>query len=906
MVNKSLRHIILSFILLFSCSGLSGTTIIRNTAQGIELRNNIVAILISEKAELISCKEIATGEDIAAREHKRIANAKTSRGEYVEANRALLDGNVLKLEIGGVFVEVKVDAYSSYFTFEVLPDVPSSLQTFTFVDFKFNYNYSSSNSLVAAGVAMSLQTDPVNFPSGESRELLGRCYSRIGMAGSKLGVTICRKDSLQEILKNIYASIPEFAVPMSPYGGPYATESDYNKGTRLIVRGLAPDKVQEYIDFCQEWDISQLDFILGNNTFKQGQFSFPSTGSGVQFKKLITEPLQKAGIISLMHTYSFYISYDSTDILSNPKWQQQLEFRNTSTIAHPISSTTTRIDIRGDKSVLKKDQSFWSLCSPFILIDNEIIKYKIGENGYVSCKRGQCGTIATAHKAGSKVRIIGGRISYIAPQPGSDLFYEIAHRTAKAYNEAGFKGFYFDAFAGLSIHLENAGLQEYLWYYGAAFINEVLKYCIEPPVVEYSTLYPTLWAARGRGGAWDTPRCGYKQWVDMHTLANADLIKRLYVPTLGWYNFYPVDQSLPNGYATKYMFSDDVDYLGVKSIAFDQSMVYNDFTESDVNSIPALRRNLIHYMDYNRLYKSNYFSQKVKTLLKHGKHEYRLLQKDGEWGFQEVEYNSALLRDIKTSQLTGYNPFKKQKPFIRLENLFSAASNPSKLLMAFDVDRSLASQCCSAVFQTPINISNQLALQVSIKGNGLSSKGAICIRLRASNTNGFADYIVRTNFNGWRDVVITEMDNGNYPDLRFSGLDEEKYKTFRHPVNFSSINSVSVFMTDGCDGVRLKEIVALPRVPNALINPSVKIGNATIIFGDKLDSGEYVEYIVGDDTATIFNSIGEERIVTIRKKGRFKVPKNTFEVSVSGNPERQSMPSQAIITIGTYGKFITN
>ena len=41
--------------------------------------------------------------------------------------------------------------------------------------------------------------------------------------------------------------------------------------------------------------------------------------------------------------------------------------------------------------------------------------YYIGANGLVSIQRGQCGTKAVSHKAGAKVRLIGGYYSHIAP-----------------------------------------------------------------------------------------------------------------------------------------------------------------------------------------------------------------------------------------------------------------------------------------------------------------------------------------------------------------------------------------------------------------------------------------------------------------------------------------------------------
>lgn len=891
---------------MLSCSTLKGAAIIRNTINGIELRNNIISLLISGDAKLLSCKEVASEEDIAARSHKKIASAKTTTGKTVEAKSVTLQGSILRIQIGEHYIDVKVDAYNNYFTFELLSDVSAFFSKVTFIDLKMEYDYSDSNTLLVAGVPMTLHTDPVFYPSGESLELLGRCTSHTGMLGAKLAAVICRENILKEILKEVYSSLPEHAVPASPYGGPFATESEYNKSNRLLISYVRPEDVQRVIDQCKEWDIKQLDFLLGARTFIQGDFSFPNMGSGQSFKQSITDPLKKAGIVSLMHTYSFYISYESTDLLSNPEWQQQLEFRNTSILAKTISATTEDIDLQGDMAFINNSQSFWSLCSPYVLIDSEIIRYSVGKRGYISCKRGQCGTTAVEHKAGAKVKIIGGRLSYIAPQPGSELFYEVARRTAKAYNEGGFKGFYFDALAGLSIHLEHAGLKDYLWYYGAAFINEVLKNCKDAPIVEYSTLYPTLWAARGRGGAWDTPHCSYKEWVDLHTSANNDLIRRMYVPTLGWYDLYPQDKKLPNGFATKYMFFDDVDYLGTKMIAYNQSMVFNGFSLDKINSLPALRRNLERFSNYSYLYQVEYFTPKVKHILQDSQYEYKLIYKNGRWGFREVVYNKSKIRDINSNHLIGINPFKRQKPFIRLENLFSSDCKSLIYLIQFKDNHDLSLQKTEKYFKQPLDLSNHLALRIKIMGNGALSNGALCIRLHSSKSTGYADYTIRTNFDGWREVILSDLDNAENPDLMFPDMDTEKYKVYRHPVDFSSINSVQVYMSGDCSGVRVKDIVAVPRVSNALKNPSVKLSNASITFEGNLKSGEFIEYQAGDNVATIFNSIGESRTVPVLRQGRFRIPHGLFEATVSGQSELQDTPCQVVATIGSKGRFITN
>ena len=123
------------------------------------------------------------------------------------------------------------------------------------------------------------------------------------------------------------------------------------------------------------------------------------------------------------------------------------------------------------------------------------------------------------------------------------------------------------------------------------------------------------------------------------------------MPTIGWYDFYPRDKHYPMGYSTKYMFIDDVDYLGTKAIAYDQTMVYNGFKKNDLEKVPALQRNMEAYSVYNRLRMESYFSDRVKSILRVGEYEYKLKQKNGRWGFESRVYNRRKLRDITLFQL---------------------------------------------------------------------------------------------------------------------------------------------------------------------------------------------------------------------------------------------------------------
>ena len=881
---------------------------VRNTARGIELRNNNVSILISEKAELLSCVELSSGRDIAARDHKKIARAAKPGKATQQASRVTFSNNQLHLYFGEDVVRCKVEAKDRFFTVEVIGGDIDKFDFLVFQDLKMDYDYTASNPFLAAGVAMSLQTHPVHYPSGEAKEVIGQCYQKTGIKGAKLAIVACRKSELRGIIKEAYRAVPRGALPVSYNGGgPFALDNEANKYDCVLIYTTKSSFVPDWISFYSQYEIRQFEFMLGSTTFVQGDFTFPTFGSATAFKEQITDPLSNAGIISTLHNYAYYLSYSSTELLSNPKWQQQLEFHGDLSLSGRLSKEATDIKVSGDKSCLKSDYVHRKLLSPYLLVDNEIIKYQIGSNGFVSCQRGQCGTKAVTHKAGAKVRIIGGYYGHIAPQIGSELYYEIARRTAKAYNEGGFRGFYFDALSGLINHLRYTHEEKYLWYYGASFINEVLKYCDRSPdVLDISDMYCTLWSSRGRGITYDTPLRGYKNHIDDHIERNKSYMDRQYVTTLGWYNFYPTRSETPADYSVKYMFSDDVDYAGVKSIAYDQTMTYNGLSQGNVDKIPALKRNLDIFAQYSQLRQKVYFSDKVRETLRDGRYEYRLQKRNNTWGFLQAVYSKERIRDIRQDFLVGSNPFKRQHPFIRLENCFSSVSNSSSIVLLQSSNAiELKENGMTKDFSTPLDLSGHKALRVTVKGNGNDSKDAICVRLGASSGVAYADYVIRLNFDGWREVVVPGLDNGEYPDLVFKDMSDDVSRVHQNSVDMSKVSYVKIYQTSNAKA-SVRKIESVPIVSNALTNPTIHIGRTSVTFNGTIQSGEYVEYTTGAQEALVYDNIGNNRVISVSRSGRFRIPQGRFTAKVSGTSEVEGVPSGVILTFGLYGKFIHN
>lgn len=902
------RALFLIVVSVFLPCLLVAQSIVHNTPEGIEFRNNKVSILISEKAELLSCVELSSGRDIAADDHKKIAKATISGKGTLQASRITFSNDMLHLYFGEVVVHCKVAAKDQFFTVEVAGGDIEKIDFLVFLDLKMDYDYTASNPFLAAGVAMTLQTNPVHYPSGEAKEVIGQCYKKTGIKGAKLAIVACRKNELRGILQDVYKAVPKGELPVSYNGGgPFALDNEANRYDCVLIYTTKPSYVPEWISFYSQFGIRQFEFMLGPTTFVQGDFSFPTFGSATAFKEKITDPLSDAGFISTLHNYAYYLSYSSTELLSDPKWQQQLEFHGGMSLSGRLSAEATNISVTGDKSCMKSDYAHSKLLSPYLLIDNEIIKYQIGASGFVSCQRGQCGTKPATHKSGAKVRIIGGYYGHIAPRIGSDLYYEVARRTAKAYNEAGFRGFYFDALSGLIVHLKYTREESYLWYYGAAFVNEVLKYCDRSPdVLDISDMYSTLWSSRGRGITYDLPLRGYKNHIDDHIERNKSYMDRQYVTTLGWYNFYPTKNETPSDYSVKYMFFDDVDYAGVKSIAYDQTMTYNGLSQNNVDKTPSLKRNLDIFAQYSELRQSGYFSDSVIDILREGRFEYKLERKNNIWGFRQAAYCKENIRDISQDQLNGYNPFRRQKPFIRLENGFTAKDNSSSISLLQNSNTiELNEDGITKDFDAPMDLSNHKAIRITVKGNSKDSQDAICVRLGASSGVAYADFIVRLNFDGWREIIVPGLDNGDYPEFVFKGLSDDVSKMHQNTVDMSRVSYIKICQTRNANA-HIRKVEAVPIVSNSLTNPTVHLGNASVTFNDTIKSGEYIEYSVGNQDAEVYDSVGNSRTIGVSRSGRFRVPRGKFSALVSGAPEIENSPSVVTLTFGLYGKFIHN
>ena len=871
--------------------------------KNVRLSNRWAEIVLSDSGRTLSFTDRLHGAELLASPEEPFCFLISENGEKIFPDNLSLSGGELAFGFGGEVLRLLADVSDEFFVFTVTEEPGDSWHSLRFADMRFGYDFDSGKTITVGGYAMNITVNPMYYPGGAAKACGGECFRAIGAKGSKLAVIAAPYEEQREIIKKINALIPKGDLPITASGGANAPDFTGNRGDYVIISDSDPAKVPEWIEFYTRWSVDQLDFHQGSNTFRQGDFKFHLTGDAAGFREKVAGPLGKAGITCGLHTYSATVDYNAEGILSEPRWQKDLESVYEFTLAEDITADDVSVRAVESTDNVSPEQGWSAYNSPFLLIGSEIIKYEFRDGVFSVIRRGWAGTVPAPHKAGTVFRVISGYYGMLLPKLGSELFLHLARETAKTYNAGGFGMIYLDALDAIGVQASHNGIPELSWYYHALFVNEVTKYLERTPVMEYSATPPSIWAGRGRGLAWDTGSRAYKRFVKKHIDDNRCVTDAFYNGNLGWFNFYPTDDSKPGGFGVKYMFSDDVDYAGAMALAHSHSNTYNGLVESAFDGCPALKRNMELYLRYNRLRKSGAVPDSVLEELRKGKHEWKLTGADNAPRFTEAEYLRSKLYALTDGRgrFRSSNPFGDQEPFIRIENHMTSDGSDPVTLIDLDPGMPLKGQRLSAELDH-YDLSDRLALKVKVFGNG--SGDAVCIRLSGYDliNRGVYDYVVRLDFEGWREFILAENDNGEYGDIVFPGKRDGLYEYYRETLNLKNVTKAEIFLSGDCEGVRMSPVEAVRHRLLPLTDPAVRVGEQKIRFGCAVEATEYLEYTPGKG-ALIYDRYGNTRPAETTA-GKIILPRGEFEAELSASAAAAAVPSRATLTFGVYGDTI--
>ncbi len=902
---------------------------VKDNKKSITLENLYVKIEISKKdASVISITDKKTGESVKGSdtcffELYKLKNPEelNHRITYDEIgkdsndpiskfyDKELIATTGLEYENGiiGVNTElgrinVKVETFDDFMTLEVQNKIPDGSLSFVFGNAKFEYDLDNPSALRATDVAMTVNTNPFFYPDGYSKEIKGETFEHLGgTEGAKLGIAIAPENSLREALKSLCSAIDSNKGIVSKNAGPWARENPSSFGDYIIAYETDKNYIEKNLDFYKTIGIDQIDFHQGAGTFRQGDFKYSRYENHDEFKKNVSDVLEANGIQAGLHTYAYYINPACHEILSNPKWQKQLDNEEVFTLAEDIPANADFVPTEESTSELLNYYGFFTRNLPYFLIGEEIVSYQNHPQGFKNCVRGCCGTKATSHKKGEKIHHLIGCFNLFAPKLDSELFKLIAHNTAETYNMGGFKMIYIDANDGTNRHCK----EKECWYYYALFIHEIVKNCNTPPIIEYSAMHPSIWAARARMGAWDAPYRSYKAWNNLHHESHKMSTRRHYACTLGWYDYYPCTDFYPGNQHTKYQHWDAIDHMGSLSVMYNYSTVFNGLTPEHLHRFAGYRRNIERYKMYSDLRKSRYFSEKTLEKARNSKYELAIEKRDNEkYVFVEKDYQikrlfDALDQSRGTTQFI--NPFKAQTPFVRIEAGLSTLGEDPILLMPLNEKYYVKDQVKKINFAAPLNLKEHLAMKVRVFGNG--KNGSIGIKTRCASNSEFGHglYVIDTNFEGWREFVLLETDNGTRPDLKFE-KELRSYPIYRSSLNCDKITDIEL-MTDGdVDGVFMSSITAYRHTYDSIKNPTILIDNQLIMFECELKSSDFIEF---DGTkAIVVDRYANEKPIFFT--GTCNVPHGKFNAKFTATSSLNKCPVNLHLTFGFTGKDYKN
>lgn len=878
------------------------STQVKEIKNVVVLENDYVTLEIDKKdASVLSIKDVKTGKSIKGDDCIFFYAADREEKQYGAKITSFKNGvATFETELGTA--DVKFEAFDDHFIFEVIgAELKKEVFYICFAGAKFDYDTDDTNVFRWAEIPMTVNTRTFYYPDGLSKDFRATAYPHLGgVKGAKVGVATVPETLLRETLKTISLKIDKNKGIVSKSAGAFARDNQLSFGDYTVVYDTEPELVKNTVEFYKSIGVDQIDYHQGHGTYRQGDFKYMRVKDHDEFREKVVGVLKEHGMDAGLHTYAYYINPKCHEILSDPKWQEQLDRSESFTLAEDISAEDMFIPTVESTAHLSNYYGFFVSNLPYVLIGNELIRFSNDDKGFKVSERGASGTNAIAHKKGEKIVHMRGCFNFFSPAVGTDLFKKIAHNTADTYNKGGFAMIYLDALDGVTRHCD---IEHECWYYAAVFVHEIVKNCDTDPIIEYSTMYPSIWAARARMNAWDTPFRAYKTWNKIHDADNQLYMRCHYACTLGWYDYYPLTEQYPGNQHTKYHHLDAIDHMGALAVINDYSTVFNPATPALVERYAGFRRNLKRYKFYSDIRKAKYFSPEVLEKAKQNPHEMHIIEKKkGKYVFVEKDYQTKRLYDImdperNTAEFT--NPFKAQTPFVRIEANMSTYGNDPFTLLPLDDNKPVAAQVKRLDFNTEIDMTKHLAMTVRVKGNG--KKGAIGIKLRCASQSehGYGLYIVETNFKGYRDFVLLEADNGDRPDLPFdNGM--RKYPTYRTGLNMNRITSIELEVAGDVEGVTMSSVKACPHVYNVIKNPTVKLGDELVMFECELMSTDFIEW--DGKTAKVIDRYGNEK--TIWFTGSLNLAKGKNKVSFVATSALNNCPVNVYLTLGFTGKEI--
>lgn len=913
-MNGILNRILLGALLVATMAACSGN------GDGITIDNKYFSYTFSNKGKNQSFISQANRKDYLFKDSVSYISHLIVDGKVFYPDNIAQEGTRLIINFGnaGATAYLSYTHKSDYIVFSV-DSVSGKADAFTFLNIPLIVEALPDEPFHSCVLALNLNTHVEQLP-GLQNHLWATGYDKFGIKGAAVALVGVPQNLILPAIQTVMKT--EAAIPFSDKGGAWAQSNKEGYGSYLMDFGsLTLKTVDDWIAKCDSLGFNQIAIHGANQFFKNGElelFRDKWPGGWNDFKK-INERLHQAGISSILLTYAYFV--DKKSNLVNPLPSADLGYFNAYTLEDSIGAYDTEIVVRESTADVSTIVGYFIQNSVIVRIGDELIEFSgvtdTPPYTFTGVKRGVLGTKAQKHAKGEKGFHLMQMFDQFVAGPETQLFDEIAKKTAQVVNENNFDGIYFDAIDGNNM----LGGKENAWYYGSKFIVKVAEHLNPMVGMEMCDMPHLYWHYSSRWQAWDKAVRGYKRFVDVHmaalksddhrhgewigytkTIDRLAPVKngRLLLPLhMGWWgnNTWESPQ-------VETTFPDDIEYLLGKMIGNDAGMsMLGGTDEATLNEKPIFRKLVSLIKQYEGLRHAQYFGDKIKAQLRQPGDEFSLSQKtDGKWAFQPVVYDKHLATS-DTASWTFDNPFSEQPVWLRIQHQMSVGNYnaPDNILLsaskgeggwALDtiakgvnsqlmVQRAndekgdrliLQSRNTGQVvpeaswvkwqkkFENCLDLSRHKGLGVWIKGD--SSGALVNLRLESPkhiSMGARGDHFVNINFSGWKYFELVEIESAAFNNYLWPDEFHNVYNSYFYKVAFNCIDKLQIWLNNLPAGkevnIEIGTIKALPLVENTIENPVIQIGENKLIFPVTMKPGMYMECSSAED-CSLFDAKG--------------------------------------------------
>ena len=752
----------------------------------------------------------------------------------------------------GVEISVAVKLYDEFITFTLDNVIGSDFHSVSFFNAKVNIDYDNEekdeNALSACLISLTLATH-MKEHSGKNEVLRATAYTHIGLAGNKrspykpaCAVTLCKNKDLIRIERDILDIIPDGELPKSKRGGPYAKNVSESAGKTYTLHWTVINKenFKEQVEYFKSFGIEQIN-IHNSMVYYAGSYDIMESAypGGLKEFKEITQMLKADGFELGFHPYVFFIN--PKDKYVTPVPHDDIDVLREFTLKEDMGLSDTEIFTVERLDGVTPFMSYVFLNSQTLRIDDELVKFKaVDESGrFYEVERGALGTKIAEHKKGAKISQYKEYFYHYLAKPGSELFYQIARNMAKLYNEIGFDSMYFDALDGAA-QLDG---EDYAWYHAMDFVREFFAHIDHDPTFDacHNMQYTGTWFIRSRFGALDREVIAYNDYKEAQAHYNKKVARRMGVAEeFGWLELYPETPRSDYYLQLIPQRKENFAFLYGKLMATGGCTTYLEIVPKK-QQIPAVleyRDVIKEYNDYKNLHQ---LSESSKEYLQGDKAECLIdngVLKKASFNVYRFEHPDKVNNIV--------NKFDKQKPFIRIENLYSAKDYDSDGIIIRDGCTLKDGDVLKSVFPE-VDLSKHLGLGVWVKGDNGGGLIEFTIGLLKGNTPCRGVMYIRNDFVGWRYFALVEHQQGDEREVPIEEIDNSTYHNLQKFYGYyiSSVDYTKVETFDinyrGGGSVELKPIKAVGHEERELVNPALVINGKKIKFNATLRSTDTLE-----------------------------------------------------------------